>query len=126
MIDRIHSSYAESTIIHDKGDAFTGRATKVKTYNETREAVRQILRNPETISAIHNIYAYKFTDKDGKTHKGFEDDGEFDAGTKLLKHICEHNVDDVLVIVSRNAGDKLDPLRFTHIINVGNAALAEL
>ncbi|KAJ8316669.1 hypothetical protein KUTeg_005778 [Tegillarca granosa] len=109
-----------------KGNVFIGRATNVSTYGETREAVRQILRKPDIITATHNSYAYSFTDIHGKQHQGYDDDGEFGAGSKLLKLLKDNKHDNVLVVVSRYAGDKLGPQRFNHLTTTGNAAVTSL
>ncbi|KAJ8316769.1 hypothetical protein KUTeg_005715 [Tegillarca granosa] len=49
--------------------------TNVSTYEETREAVRQILRKPDIITATHYGYAYSFADKHGKQHQGYDELG---------------------------------------------------
>ncbi|KAJ8311168.1 hypothetical protein KUTeg_011281 [Tegillarca granosa] len=94
----------------EKGNEFTGRAVTTTTYQETREALKQILRDQLIIRADHNITVYRFTDKDGRIHDGFDDDGEFGAGSTLLKYLQENNVTNKLVVVSRVSGEKLGPL----------------
>ncbi|KAJ8312015.1 hypothetical protein KUTeg_009388 [Tegillarca granosa] len=93
-----------------EGNEFTGRAVTTTTYQETREALKQILRDQLIIRADHNITVYRFTDKDGRIHDGFDDDGEFGAGSTLLKYLQENNVTNKLVVVSRVSGEKLGPL----------------
>ncbi|KAJ8319570.1 hypothetical protein KUTeg_002884 [Tegillarca granosa] len=92
-----HIKYAVKNLITSRrrGNVFIGRATNVSTYGETREAVRQILRKPDIITATHNSYAYSFTDIHGKQHQGYDDDGEFGAGSKLLKLLKDNKHDNV-------------------------------
>ncbi|KAJ8321499.1 hypothetical protein KUTeg_000949 [Tegillarca granosa] len=59
-------------------------------------------------------------------HQGYDDDGEFGAGSKLLKLLKDNKHDNVLVVVSRYAGDKLGPQRFNHLTTAGNAAFTSL
>lgn len=55
-----------------------------------------------------------------KNYNGIDEDGEYVAENKLLKHLKDNNFDNVLVVVSRHAGKKLGPKRFIHMINAGN------
>ena len=108
--------------VSEKGNRFCGRATTVTTYGECREAVVQVMRDPEVARATHNVMAYRFEDDHGKIHEGIDDDGEHGAANHMLRILRDLDARDTLVIVSRYATEKIGPGRFTHFANCARSA----
>ena len=62
--------------------------------------------------ATHNIYAYRISTDSGIIEH-YEDDGEWSAGTNILKVLKEKNITNKLVVVSRwYGGQHTGPARF--------------
>lgn len=77
-------------------------------------------------SATHNIMAYRCVSKDGaETGSDFDDDGESQAGSRLLHLLRVAKVENALVVVTRHFGGvHLGPARFAHINNTARELLA--
>ena len=104
-----------------------GHATTAVSYKQIRKSIVEVMRKEGVPSATHNVYAYRFQGQDGTIHEGSDDDGEYGAGRHLLKSLTDHEINNVLVIVSRwFSGNKLGPRRFTHISEVGLSAAKNL
>ena len=113
--------------VEDNGNRFIGHATTAVFYKQIRKTIVEVMRKEGVPSATHNVYTYRFQGQDGTIHEGSDDDGEYGAGRHLLKSLTDHEINNVLVIVSRwFSGNKLGPRRFTHISEVGLSAAKNL
>ena len=98
--------------VSEGGNSFKAIASQVSSYAQVRNFYRRVLRDPEYASANHNILVYRFTGSEGLVHDGYQDNGEYGAGRRILKELCDQNVSNAVVIVSRINGKHLGPRRF--------------
>ncbi|KAJ3248243.1 eIF2 kinase Gcn2p negative regulator [Chytriomyces hyalinus] len=130
--------------ILDRFSKFVSHSATV-TCSKDVVALQQQLKHAQLFkSATHNITAWRFlrqqkntNQQDGEqvrtnhgrddgfiVQEGCDDDGEKDAGRRLLGVMRGLGVCDVLVVVSRwYGGTNLGPVRFDHINSMGIAAL---
>ena len=103
--------------IVDKGSVFRGHALKVHNSREVRLAYAKLrLLFPES---NHIILSYAV-----KTYTGFNDNGEYGAGKRILKILENSKKSNVAVFVTREyGGTHLGPRRFVHIEKVARDAL---
>lgn len=113
----------------DKKSAFQAHLCFVRTEQQVREALHQLIQSSSKIQrATHNMSAWRIVEKaeDGKVlikHDN-DDDGEDAAGSKLAYLLDMRNDTNVLVVVSRwYGGIHLGPKRFAHIVNVARELL---
>ena len=99
--------------IKDRKSKFIAYSSKCKTSDECQRFKHALLqRFPNCQNATHNIMAYKLAN--GDCYR--DDDGENNAGDKLLYLLDVMKVEDICVIVSRwYGGVHLGPDRFKHI-----------
>ena len=111
---------SSSDAISEKGSDFQAYAIKTGQMVEVRRAYRKVKAlHP---AATHIIGTYNL-----KAKSGFQDDGEYSAGFKLLKAIQENNSVNVAVFVIRNYGGfKLGPKRHELIKQVGLQAVSRI
>lgn len=109
----------------DRASVFQAHAIKVTSLADISKYKKYLLSQKKIKKATHNISAYRFLDK--KTQEIFEDyddDGEDDAGIRLLGIIQKMKVNNVLVVVSRwFGGILLHHDRFKHINDVAKILL---
>ena len=75
---------------------------------------------------VHNIMAYRFTNKSGTIAQDYDDDGETKAGGRLLELIDLMNVENLMVVVTRwFGGVLLGPSRFKCINNIAKKTIME-
>ena len=80
--------------------------------------VHYVPKNNNIEKATHNIYAYRYSDNKSKGNlsEGFDDDGENEAGIRLLGILQKMKVINVLMVVSRwFGGTHIGNDRFKHI-----------
>ncbi|KAJ8319402.1 hypothetical protein KUTeg_004493, partial [Tegillarca granosa] len=58
--------------------------------------------------------------------RGTDDDGKHGAAFTILKALRQNNINNVIVVVSRNFGQKLGPRRFNHISNAAKLAVQKV
>lgn len=86
--------------------------------------MEQLLRNKKIRQATHNVLAYRIKQDNGLIFEDCDDDGETNAGSRLLHLLKILNVNNVIVIVTRwYGGILLGPDRFKHINNAARDAL---
>ena len=98
------------------GDQSLADISKYKKYLLSQKKIKK---------ATHNISAYRFLDKKSQEiFEDYDDDGEDDAGIRLLGIIQKMKVNNVLVVVSRwFGGILLHHDRFKHINDVAKILL---
>ena len=105
--------------IVDRKSIFQGHVAYVETEEEVLKVVQKLKENRKIARATHNIMAYRIA---GYRHSTFlqdcDDDGENDAGGRLLHLLQILNAKNIVVVVSRwYGGILLGPDRFKHINN---------
>ena len=105
------------------GNSFKAIASQVSSCAQVRNFYRRVLRDREYPSANHNILVYRFTGSEGLVHDGYQDNGEYGAGRRILKELCDQNVSNAVVIVSRINGKLLGPRRFQIMKDIATSAV---
>ena len=91
---------SSSDTTSDSNHSYCASAARTTTYAEVREASRQILQSPVSANT-YNTLVYRFTDKDGRIHDGYDDDRDYGTGSRILTYLKENDVTDVTIISSR-------------------------
>lgn len=118
-----YSTWNESSIITDRKSKYQARSITLTNALEIPSILEQLkAENKHIAKASHpHIIAWRTTNPRAQ---GSKDNGEKGAGYRLLEAIERHNVEDVLVIVTRwYGGTPNGSLRFRHI---NNSALESL
>lgn len=114
-------------VIADRKSIFQGHAAKVESVSDVKAVLAKLKLNKKIINASHNMYAYRIEKKTGKGTSILQDcdeDGEANAGGRMmhLLHILDQK--NTLVVVSRwYGGIQLGPDRFRHINNAARQAI---
>ena len=105
--------------IVDRKSIFQGHAAYVETEEEVRRVILKLKENRKIARATHNIMAYRVASSRKDTfHQDCDDDGENEAGGRLMHLLQILNAKNVVVVVSRwYGGIHLGPDRFKHINN---------
>lgn len=119
--------YSGETITLKKS-TFQGHAAVVYTVDEVKRVLSQLKQNRKVSQATHNIVAYRLSGvTDGTFVQDYADDGEINAGGRVLHLLQIMNVKNVVVVVSRwYGGILLGPDRFRLINNCAREAIAAL
>ncbi|XP_046751839.1 protein IMPACT-like isoform X1 [Diprion similis] len=119
--DILHGS-----VIMDRKSSFQGHAAIVHSVKQVEQVMHKLLENKKIHQATHNMYAYRIYRPDVNCFlQDCEDDGETQAGSRLLHLLQIMGVKDAVVIVSRwYGGIQLGPDRFRHINNAARQVLA--
>ncbi|CAG2184569.1 unnamed protein product [Mytilus edulis] len=89
-----------SNEVSDNGHTYCVTAAVTTTYAEVREAARQIMQGPVS-ACTYNTLVYRFTDKDGHTHDGYDDDRDYGIGSRILDYLKEIDAHNITIISSR-------------------------
>lgn len=105
--------------ITDRKSTFQAHLVRISSEEEMEVALTELKKTRKIANATHNIIAYRFRKKDSEVVlQDFDDDGEHNAGSRLLHLLQILNVLDYMVVVSRwYGGILLGPDRFKHINN---------
>lgn len=107
----------------DRKSIFQGHATEVFSRNDVVLALQQLKLNTKIQRATHNIYAYRINNGNVWL-QDCDDDGENQAGSRLLHLLQMTEAENVLIVVSRwYGGIHLGAARFKHINNAARQAL---
>uniref|UniRef100_A0A5S6QMP3 RWD domain-containing protein n=1 Tax=Trichuris muris TaxID=70415 RepID=A0A5S6QMP3_TRIMR len=108
----------------DRKSTFQAHVAEVKSKDDVVAVIQLLLANPKIARATHNMYAYRIQGSGGVWIQDCEDDGETQAGSRLLHLLQLADVRDAIVIVSRwYGGIQLGADRFKHINNVARLQL---
>lgn len=116
-------TFATNEPIVDRKSTFQGHVTEVHSRNDVTLALKQLKLNPKIERATHNIYAYRIYDGNVWL-QDCDDDGENQAGSRLMHLLQVTDAKNVLVVVSRwFGGIHLGAARFKHINNAARQVL---
>ncbi|KAJ8682051.1 hypothetical protein QAD02_017843 [Eretmocerus hayati] len=118
------------TIVHgevilDRKSSFQGHAAVVFSSKQVRQVINKLKENKKIYQATHNMYAFRIFHEENKNFiHDCDDDGEIQAGSRLLHLLEIMNAKNVFVMVSRwYGGIHLGPDRFRHINNAAREVL---
>lgn len=110
-------------VIFDRKSSFQGHAATILTIDQVHQVLDKLKENRKIANATHNIYAYRIC-KENTFIQDCEDDGEAQAGGRLLHLLQILDVKNVIVVVTRwYGGVHLGPDRFRHINNAARQVL---
>ena len=118
------------TLLHSspvtvKGSIFQGHLHPVHTEGELIQAIRAISQDKQLAKSDHAMYAYNFIDPEGVNRCGYFDDGEWTGGNILSTLLCEKELSNIVIIVTRSFGGvHLGKKRFELIRQVANETIA--
>lgn len=123
-----HSIIQSSDTITLKKSTFQGHACVVHTLGEVKSVLKTLKQNKKVSQATHNIVAYRLVGVNETSFiQDYADDGEVNAGGRLLHLLQIMGVKNVVVVVSRwYGGILLGPDRFRLINNVAREAVIQL
>ncbi|XP_043280146.1 protein IMPACT-A-like [Venturia canescens] len=112
-------------VIVDRKSSFQGHAASVSSVEQVKQVLSSLLGYRKIEQATHNIYAYRIFREDTKSLiHDCDDDGESQAGGRLLHLLEIVDAKNVLIVVSRwYGGIHLGPDRFRHINNAARQVL---
>ncbi|CAG2054228.1 unnamed protein product [Timema podura] len=112
-------------IITDRRSVFQGHVARVFSTRQVKQVLDKLYEEKTIEKATHNIYAYRILKEDTKSFiHDSEDDGETQAGARVMHLLEILNVQNVLVVVTRwYGGTHLGPDRFRHINNSARQVL---
>ncbi|XP_023247468.1 protein IMPACT-like [Copidosoma floridanum] len=109
----------------DRKSSFQGHTATVFSVEQVRQVINKLKENKKIEHATHNISAYRiYNESNNSFIHDCDDDGETQAGSRLLHLLEIMNVKNIVVIVSRwYGGIHLGPDRFRHINNAARQVL---
>ncbi|XP_048744451.2 protein IMPACT-B-like isoform X2 [Ostrea edulis] len=139
LIKRSHSTEQEETkeevtcpdIHHgesfmDRKSVFQGHIAAISHTKQVKLVLDSLCQSKKIAMATHNIYAYRIIQNDQSDvyYQGCEDDGETQAGSRMLHLMQIVDARNVIVVVTRwYGGVHLGPDRFKHINNCARQLL---
>lgn len=112
----------------DRKSVFQGHIASIFHTKQVKLVLESLFQSKKIATATHNIYAYRITseDKPDVFYQGCEDDGETQAGSRMLHLMQIVDARNVIVVVTRwYGGVHLGPDRFKHINNCARQLLDE-
>lgn len=112
----------------DRKSVFQGHIASISHTKQVKLVLDSLCQSKKIATATHNIYAYRITseDKPDVFYQGCEDDGETQAGSRMLHLMQIVDARNVIVVVTRwYGGVHLGPDRFKHINNCARQLLDE-
>lgn len=106
-------------IVEVKKSKFQAHVCRISTFEDVKAVMDCLLSNSKIQAATHNMMAYRLPNRED-----FDDDGEAQAGRRMLHMLQMMGVVHTMVVVSRwFGGTLLGPARFGIINNVAKDAL---
>ncbi|XP_039280512.1 protein IMPACT-like isoform X2 [Nilaparvata lugens] len=113
--------------ITDRKSTFQGHGALVKSVQDVQAIVAQLKKNRKISSAKHNVVAYRFKGSGAVIMQDYDDDGESQAGKRLLHMLQAMKVDGAVVVVTRwYGGIQLGQDRFKHYNGAARNVLKDL
>ncbi|KAH0540806.1 hypothetical protein KQX54_020052 [Cotesia glomerata] len=111
-------------VIVDRKSSFQGHAAQVFSVHDVKNVLKKLYEIKKIEQATHNMYAYRIVTDNKNFAQDCEDDGESQAGSRLLHFLQIVDAKNVLVVISRwYGGIHLGPDRFRHINNAARQVL---
>ncbi|KAH6678660.1 hypothetical protein B0J14DRAFT_559784 [Halenospora varia] len=119
--------WTTSSTITSKQSTFIARSIIVTSPTQAKATINALTStHPSLKTASHNITAYRIILPSGSILEDSNDDGESKAGACILRVLKDHNLTNVLLVVSRwYGGIFLGPDRFRIMTDVAKDALAQ-
>ncbi|XP_055332338.1 protein IMPACT-like [Paramacrobiotus metropolitanus] len=110
----------------ERKSTFQAHVAAVRSVTEVHAIVDELKRNRKIADATHNIMAYRIEGPGQSVISDCDDDGELQAGARLLHLLNILDVKNKVVVVSRwFGGVLLGPERFKHISNAARDLLVQ-
>jgi len=110
--------------ICDRKSTFQAHIAHIDSCNDVGAFMDALYQDSRVRSATHNIMAYRCVRDGAEGASDFDDDGESQAGSRLLHLLRVAKVENALVVVTRHFGGiHLGPARFAHINNAARDLL---
>ncbi|GAU90040.1 hypothetical protein RvY_02518 [Ramazzottius varieornatus] len=110
----------------ERRSTFQAHLAVVHSVKEVQRVLQELKRNRKIAEATHNIMAYRICGQGDSWVSDCDDDGESQAGSRLLHLLNIMDVRNVVVVISRwFGGVLLGPERFKHITNAARNILTE-
>ncbi|KAK3910603.1 Protein IMPACT [Frankliniella fusca] len=108
-----------------KKSTFQGHVATVTSTNEVKQVLSNLMENKKIAHATHNMYAFRIYREDTKSFsQDCDDDGETQAGSRMLHLLQIMDARNILVVVSRwYGGVHLGPDRFRFINNAARQVI---
>ncbi|XP_057323175.1 protein IMPACT-A-like [Microplitis mediator] len=111
-------------VIVDRKSSFQGHVAQVFSTHDVKMVLKKLYKIKKIEQATHNMYAYRIVTDNKNFVQDCEDDGENQAGGRLLHLLQIVDVKNVIVVISRwYGGIHLGPDRFRHINNAARQVL---
>nr|ACO10429.1 UPF0029 protein C27E2.02 [Caligus rogercresseyi] len=116
-----------TSVIEDRRSIFQAHLARVNSAKDVKRVLSKLLENKKIVNATHNMFAYRIRcPLKGVLLSDCDDDGENNAGSRLLHLLDMTEAENVVMIVSRwYGGVLLGPDRFKHINNAARHLLEE-
>ena len=123
--DENHPEILHGEPITDRKSTFQAHLVKVSSEQDVQNALDELKKTRKIANASHNVTAYRITKQNSQVIvQDCNDDGENNAGSRLLHLLQILNVQNYLIVVSRwYGGILLGPDRFKHINNCARSLL---
>ncbi|KAJ1519947.1 hypothetical protein ONE63_004181 [Megalurothrips usitatus] len=108
-----------------KKSTFQGHVANVTSVDQVKQVLSNLMENKKIAHATHNMYAYRIYREDAKSFsQDCDDDGETQAGSRLLHLLQIMDTRNIVVVVSRwYGGVHLGPDRFRLINNAARQVI---
>ena len=118
LTEKIHIHHGEPVM--DRRSTFQAHLARVGDVNHAKKMIDHVKENKKLATATHNISAYRISGgPHGTCFQDCDDDGESQAGGRLLHLLQILDAKDVVIVVSRwFGGIQLGADRFKHINHV--------
>ncbi|XP_058799465.1 protein IMPACT-like [Phymastichus coffea] len=118
-------SITHGEVIFDRKSSFQGHTAIVFSVDQVKLVLNKLKENKKILQATHNMYAYRIYNESTKYFlHDCDDDGEAQAGRRLMHLLEIMDVKNLIVVVSRwYGGIHLGPDRFRHINNAARQVL---
>ncbi|XP_020898348.1 protein IMPACT [Exaiptasia diaphana] len=118
-------NFIHSEVIPDRKSKFQAHIAQVTSLEQVEQALAQLKTDSKIAKATYNMVAYRIYVKEKKSYlEEGRDDGENEAGRRLLHLLQISKVEDAVVIVTRwHGGVHIGPDRFKHINECANEVI---
>ena len=111
----------------DRKSVFQAHVARVTDVKQAKKVISELKGDKKLSTATHNISAYRISGgPHGTCFQDCDDDGENQAGSRLLHLLQILDISDIVIVVSRwFGGIQLGPDRFKHINHVARDLISK-